>query len=174
MDAAKSHRLDHDEPMMDRSEEALVALRRILRATELSSRALAKKTGLTPSQLVLLQVLAKTGSSAPSFLSREISLSQGTVTAMIDKLSAKGLVETRRDTIDKRRRFVDITDAGRAALFDAPSIIQERFSKRFADLEEWEKAFLIAALERIAAMVDADELDAAPMLDVGALNKTME
>ena len=38
-------------------EDALVAIRRIMRVTEISSLSLAKKTKLTPTQMIVLQTL---------------------------------------------------------------------------------------------------------------------
>ena len=47
--------------MENRSNMALVALRRILRATELNSRQLAQHSELTASQILLLQYVAQHG-----------------------------------------------------------------------------------------------------------------
>lgn len=155
--------------MSTRLDSALIALRQILRATEISSRALAKSSGLTPSQLILLHVLAERDSVTPGVLAREVSLSQATVTALIDKLVARGLVARRKDTQDKRRVFVELSEAGRITLRDAPDYLQQRFEKRFDQLEDWEQSFLVAALERVASILDAEEIDAAPVLDVGGI-----
>ncbi|MGF1544190.1 MAG: MarR family winged helix-turn-helix transcriptional regulator [Parvularculaceae bacterium] len=156
--------------MTDRLEPALVALRQILRATEISSRALAKNCGLTPSQLILMQVIAKVGGATPSYLAREVSLSQATVTALIDKLVARGFVCRQRDGADKRRVNIELTNDGEATLRDAPNSLQKRFECGFSKLEDWEKSFLVAALERVAALLDADDLDAAPVLEMDPIN----
>ena len=155
--------------MSDRSEFALIALRQILRATEINSRALAKSSGLTPSQLILLQVLSKSGQETAGSIAKEVSLSQATVTTLIDKLEARGLVTRNRDPQDKRRVIVEMTNEGRSTLEDAPGSLQERFELRFKGLEDWEQSFLVAALERIALMLDAEDLDAAPVLDIGGI-----
>ena len=155
-----------------RTDAALIALRQILRATEISSRALAKQSGLTPSQLILMQVIARSGGQTPSSIAREVSLSQATVTALIDKLEARGLVGRRRDTADRRRIFVELTADGTRTLADAPSMLQQRFETRLSSLADWEQAFLVAALERIAVMLDAEDIDAAPLLDCGVIGGT--
>ncbi len=161
-------------PMTERLEPALIALRRILRATEISSRALAKNCGLRPSQLILMQIIANASAATPSFLAREVSLSQATVSALIDKLEARGLVRRRRDEADKRRVYVELTDLGAATLRDAPDSLQRRFEKGFANLPAWEQSYLVAALERTAALLDAEDIDAAPVLDVGAIGALTE
>jgi len=159
--------------MADRSEIALVALRKILRATELNARTLARAVGLTPTQLIILQLIDSLESPTPSLIAREASITQATVTSLIDKLERQGFVSRRRDELDKRRVLVAVTERGEAALADAPDILQDRFLGRFAQLKDWEQMTLIAALERIAAMLDAADIDAAPVLDVGAIDKSI-
>lgn len=161
--------------MSERLDLALIALRQILRATEISSRALAKACGLTPSQLIMLQVIEKEGGAAtPSLIAKELSLSQATVTALIDKLEARKIVRRNKDREDKRRVLVELTAQGRSTLNDAPSILQQRFERGFEKLESWEQSFLVAALERTAMLLDAEDIDAAPVLDVGAINTVAE
>lgn len=155
--------------MPSRLDHALIALRQILRATEISSRALAKQCGLTPSQLIIMELIAKAGGAAPSVLAKEISLSHATVTALIDKLEARNLLRRTPDKHDKRRIIVALTQEGATMLDTAPSILQQRFERGFEKLEEWEQSFLIAALERTVGLLDAEALDAAPVLDVGAI-----
>lgn len=157
--------------MTDRLDNALIALRQILRATEISSRALAKQCGLTPSQLILMEMIAKSGAATPSALSKDISLSHATVTALIDKLENRQLLKRSPDATDKRRIIVTLTKEGAATLESAPSILQQRFERGFGKLEEWEQSFLVAALERTATLLDAEDIDAAPVLDVGAIGE---
>ena len=64
-------------------DEILVALRRITRAIDLQSKRLLKTAGLTTSQLLVLQVIDDLGSPTPSSISREVVLSQATVTSLI-------------------------------------------------------------------------------------------
>jgi DNA-binding MarR family transcriptional regulator len=157
--------------MTRRIDHALIALRQILRATEISSRALAKQCGLTPSQLILMEMIAKSAGATPGVLAKEISLSQATVTALLDKLENRELLERTRNEVDKRRVTVKLTEQGASILENAPSILQPRFERGFEKLESWEQSFLVAALERTVMLLDAEELDAAPLLDVGAISE---
>ncbi len=155
----------------DRSETALVALRRILRATELNSRLLASRTGLTTSQLIMLQIVARHGQVLPSTLARAARLTQATVTSLVDKLERAGLVRRRRDTEDRRRIWVEVTESGRRTLANSPDLLHDRFRQRFQALEDWEQALLVAALERVAALLDAGAIDASPVLDIGDIDR---
>ena len=157
--------------MGQRRNDALIALRQILRATETNSRALAKASSLSPSQLITLQVILSAGEVTPSDLSREVSLSRGTITTLMRKLEMRGLVVRRNDVHDKRKQYFCLTEDGKEAIADAPLMLHQRFTRKFETLDAWEQASLVAALERVAAMLGADELDAAPILDVGDISK---
>ena len=157
--------------MNDRSNTALVALRRILRVTELNSRKLAHESELTTSQLLVLQHVSQQGSALPSAVAKSVALKQATVTVVVNKLEDAGLVTRRRDTDDRRRVWIELTDAGVAALENSPDLLQHRFVQGFENLEDWEQSMIIAALERVSALLDAEQVDAAPVLDVGDLDR---
>ncbi len=157
--------------MDNRSNQALIALRRILRVTELKSRELARRSDLTASQLLLLRYLGENGASLPSAIARSIDLKQATVTVLVNKLEDALLVTRRRDTEDRRRVWVELTDAGHAARERSPDLLQNRFEQEFERLEEWEQAMIVATLERVASLLDAEEIEAAPVLDVGELDR---
>ena len=151
--------------MSFRTEEALIALRQISRATASDSRKLAKESGLAVSQLLTLQEIARVGSISPSRLAEQVSLSRGTMTIMLRKLEALGMISRAADQHDKRSYFVTLSEKGNAALAGAPTLLHEVFSLRFARLENWEQAQIISALERVAMMLEADAIEAAPILD---------
>ena len=156
---------------MNDHDDILIALRRIIRAVDLHSKKLVKETGLTAPQLVVIQTLLRTGPLKPSALSREISLSQPTVTAILDRLERAGLVGRERSKEDRRAVLAALTDKGRAAAGSAPELLQSGFLSQFRELPTWEQHMLIAALQRISDLMDADSLDASPFLSAGEIEK---
>lgn len=152
-------------------EQVLVALRRVIRATDLHSKHLAKTTGLTSPQMLLLQAIHYEGEVTIGELANKISLSQATVTSILDRLGKRELVYRERSKEDKRKVHAYLTDQARDMLKDAPVPLQERFAAQFEDLQEWEKTMIISSLQRIAQMMDAQHVDAAPILDVGSLDR---
>lgn len=154
---------------MERHEEVLVALRRIIRAVDLHSRQLMQRTGLSGPQLVVMQVIGRGGSLSAGELARRASLSQATVTVILDRLEERKLVVRERSTQDRRRTLVGLTPAGAAALEASPTLLQEHFLDRFASMPDWEQHLIIASLQRVAHMMDAQHLDASPYLDPGEL-----
>jgi len=157
--------------MDNRSHTALVALRRILRVTELNSRKLAHQSELTASQILLMQFVARKQQALPSAIARAIELKQATITVLLNQLEDKGLVTRSRDTEDRRRVWVRLTDAGEIVLKRSPDLLQSRFERGFDELEDWEQSMIITALERIATLLDAEHVEAAPILDVGDLDR---
>lgn len=157
--------------MTMRSEDALIALRQIQRKTELASKRLASLAGLTPSQLLVMQILSERGEVSAGDVSKLTQLKHATITSLVDKLVARGLVERRRAESDRRRVWLTLLPEGQKAITSAPDLLQDRFYERFSALPDWHQSMLVSALERVAALLDAEELDAAPILDIGALDE---
>jgi DNA-binding MarR family transcriptional regulator len=154
-------------PLSHRAQSSLVALRRILRTTETTARSLSRATGLTPPQLMVLSTLSGADEATPTTIARAVGVSQATATALIDKLAQRGFVRRRRGETDRRQVWVSLTAEGRDAWEAAPDPLQVRFAERLDALPDWEQAMIVAALERVAALMDAAEDDAAPLLHVG-------
>jgi DNA-binding MarR family transcriptional regulator len=154
---------------MERHEEVLVALRRIIRAIDLQSKRLMQTSGLSGPQLMVMQAIERAGSVTAGNLARAVSLSQGTVTSILDRLEKKNLLRRVRSTEDKRKVVVFLSEEGKSALALAPTLLQENFINSFQRLEDWEQHLLISSLQRIAEMMDAQNLDAAPYLETHLL-----
>jgi len=148
----------------DLTEGVLVALRRIIRASDLRSRQLAKQTGLTTAQLIVLRAIARLGEVTTRTISLEVSLSPATVTTIMDRLSERGFIERYRSATDRRVVHTRLTRKGRGTLDVAPALLQEEFTQRFGDLPRAEQHKLVSALDQVARMMDAGELDCAPLL----------
>lgn len=157
--------------LMDAIEEVLISLRRVIRATDLHSRQLVKTAGLTAPQLLLLQTIRNLGQVTIGKLAREMSLSQATVTTILDRLEKRELAYRTRSEHDKRKVHAHLTEHGQRILEDAPTPLQEHFIQRFQKLDEWEQTMILSSLQRVAQMMDAQDLDASPVLDVGALDR---
>lgn len=156
---------------MDHIEEVLVSLRRVIRATDLHSKHLAKTTGLTAPQILLLQTIRNKGEVSIGELAHDMSLSQATVTTILDRLEKREFVYRERSKEDKRKVHAYLTDTGLEVLKDAPTPLQDQFAKQFNDLQEWEQTMIISSLQRVAQMMDAQHIDASPVLDVGVLDR---
>ncbi|MBF7075034.1 MarR family transcriptional regulator [Glaciecola sp. MH2013] len=154
---------------MEKYEELLVSLRKVIRAIDLYSKKLSKDSGLTSPQLLVMQEINQHDGAMVKDIASSINLSSATVTTILDRLESKQFVVRERSTVDKRKVAVHLTSVGQDVLESAPKPLQEHFIDRFEKLEEWEQTQLVATMQRVALMMDAEELDAAPMLEVGAI-----
>jgi DNA-binding MarR family transcriptional regulator len=157
----------------DTSDQVIIALRRVMRAVDLHSRALVESHGLTGPQALILKVL-RAGSLSAGMLATSVRLSQGTITDILNRLEQRGLVKRQRDTQDRRRVLVGLTPQGVALLERSPPLLQERFAQRFNQLLDWEQTQLLASLQRIASMMDAEDIDASPVLSSGSVRATAQ
>jgi DNA-binding MarR family transcriptional regulator len=144
------------------------------RAIDLHSRKLANTFGLTGPQLVCLRALRAVDHATPSALAKEVALSQGTVTGIIDRLAARQLVTRERNPNDRRLVTVAVTDAGRALVAQAPSPLQETFLRQLAALAPAEQQNIRATLERVVQMMGGEEIEAAAILSTSPAAQSTE
>ena len=154
---------------MDIQEDILIALRRITRAIDLHSRKVFKASGLTVPQLVILQALRKHGELSPSSIAKIASLSQATITNILNRLQQHGLIDRQRNEKDKRQFDVRLTKLGTERLAGAPELLQTGICREVDKLESWERLQLLASLQRTAELMDAEDIDAAPILEAGEI-----
>jgi DNA-binding MarR family transcriptional regulator len=159
---------------MNRVDEVLISLRRIIRATDLHSKHLVKTAGLTSAQLLLMRSVRDKGAVTIGELAEAIHLSQATVTTILDRLEGRHLISRNRSTADKRKIHIHLTEAGLKLLNNAPVPLQEHFIRKFDDMQDWEQTLVLSSLQRVAQMMDANGIDAASVLDVGSLDRDVE
>jgi DNA-binding MarR family transcriptional regulator len=150
-------------------DQIVASIRRIIRAIDLHSRHLVDRFHLTGPQLATLRAARKLGDPKIGDLARAVHLSQPTVSGILNRLEQGGLVLRERSEEDRRTVVIHVTAEGSRILDAAPSLLQERFRSEIARLEDWERHWLLAALERIAFMMDAEGIDAAPILETGPI-----
>lgn len=150
-----------------RCDEVLVALRRVIRAVGLHSRQLERSHGLTAPQALVLKTLIGLGEASVGTVAQQVSLSQATVTDILNRLESRKLVVRARSCKDRRRVIVSATEQAVTIMSRSPPLLQEAFVQRFLALEDWEQSLLISSLQRITALMGVTELDAAPVLMAG-------
>ncbi|MFN3163102.1 MAG: MarR family winged helix-turn-helix transcriptional regulator [Pseudohongiellaceae bacterium] len=155
-------------------EALLVALRQITRAIDLHSRQLLKETGLTTSQLLILDAITRQAVATPTSIARDIHLSQATVTNIVVRLEKNGLVERHRSGDDRRSVQLTLTAQGQGIIDAAPELLQADFLKQYRELQPWEANLLLSALQRLATMMHAEKLDVSPILALGELAEESE
>ncbi len=152
------------------SEQVLNTLRQIIRAIDIHSKYLSKNYGLTGPQLVAIREIALSPYITIGELARRVSLSQATVTTIVDRLEAKELVVRYRSEVDKRRVILQVTEKGQELLAAHPTFLQEEFVHKFEALEEWEKTLILSSIQRLAHMMRAADLERHPDIEAADLD----
>jgi len=150
--------------------QILQSLRRIFRAADLFSRRLVKQHRITAPQLMCLHRLAESDGLTVSGLSKAIYLSASTVVGILDRLERQGLVTRVRSVVDRRKVLIHATQAGRDLVLDAPSPLQQALETGLRALAIEEQRTLAESLDRLVGMLELDSLDAAPVLQTGAID----
>lgn len=149
----------------------LVAIRKIIQSIDLNSKSLIKRVGLTGPQLTILQEIINRGEVSVGEVAEAISLSQATVTGILERMENRGLLTRRRSEIDRRKVLVKGTDAGKHLLKTAPPLMQEVFLERFNGLQDWEQIMILSSLQRLASLMDTKAIQDTPILASGPINK---
>jgi MarR family transcriptional regulator, lower aerobic nicotinate degradation pathway regulator len=98
----------------------------------------------------MLAALEEFGPLSQADLGRSCGLDRSDVTAAVNDLQARGLLERRPDPHDRRRNTVLITDGGRAHLVQLERQVTAAQEKFLAPLSPVERSLLITLLTRLA------------------------
>jgi DNA-binding MarR family transcriptional regulator len=124
---------------------------RLARVVELSLG----EVDLSLSQFRLLVLLAGEPTVA-SKLAEYLAVSPPSVTAVVDGLVARGLVERRADSADRRRVEHALTEDGRALLERADDVVEARLLRGLGRLPRGEAAKATDGLRSWQKALDAD------------------
>jgi DNA-binding MarR family transcriptional regulator/GNAT superfamily N-acetyltransferase len=151
-------------PKQEILDDVLVSIRRIVRSIDLYSRKLIQTHRLTIPQVVLLREIQRHGRLTTGGLAKLASLSNATVTGIVDRLESRNLVRRIRSENDRRQVFIEIQPDGVEILRAMPPLLQENFVQKLQRLEKWEQAQILSSLARVASLMNADEMEASPIL----------
>jgi DNA-binding MarR family transcriptional regulator len=110
----------------------------------------ARIADLTPPQFAALARLRDIGETSQNQLGTLIAMDAATVKGVIDRLSARGLVELGKHDADKRRLMVRLTEEGRRVVEDLIPRAEQITAETLAPLSPREAATLVKLLARIA------------------------
>jgi len=112
---------------------------------------------ITLAQLRALQAIAKIGTPGTlnTSLARQIGVAAPSMTAMIDGLVDRGLVDRSIDPNNRRQVIILLTDDGKARLSALEQAITDRISEALAVLSGEQKELLLTALHDLERMLSA-------------------
>jgi DNA-binding MarR family transcriptional regulator len=150
----------------------LRTIRQIIRAVDIHSRKLNSEFKITAPQMICLYGLQREGRMTLSDLAENVNLGKSTVNGIVDRLEEKALLSRSRCTVDRRKVYLEITEQGVKLTESAPSLIQDRLAAALKKLPELEQAAIALSLERVAQLMEAEDLDASPNLLLNLPNES--
>lgn len=147
--------------------QILRTLRRILRRISQHSREIARESGLSVPQMLCMKAvddLQAEPEITVAMIADAVQLTPATVSRILDRLEQRGFVIRERRSKDRRRVCVTLSESGRNQLDDLPQPLNEAFLQRIQGLNPGERETLLSALTRVVELLDAEGIDASPLL----------
>ncbi len=136
--------LNNDRPV-DRS---MNAVRSIVRAFRVNTRAIELKMGISLAQLFVLQQLTERPADSLNELAERTATHQSSVSVVVRRLVERGFVSRASSPTDRRRIEIAVTPSGRALLEDAPTTIQTQLMTALRRFGSEDQRTLASLLER--------------------------
>ena len=111
------------------------------------------KINLTSAQIKLLTCFSDKDELTMTELSRNLSVSMPTMTAMVDRLVNSKMVERERGSIDRRVVKVRLTDAGEKILKKLTRIRRKEMEKVLMNLNKEEMKNYLTSIEVVAQLL---------------------
>jgi len=128
----------------------LDAIRGIVQALRESSRLAEGRVGLSGAQLFVLQQLAEAPAQSVNELAARTHTHQSSVSVVVARLVAEGLVRRAPAASDRRRVELTLTAKGRRAATGSPDLAQARLVEAIAGLVPARRRQLAASLGQVA------------------------
>jgi MarR family transcriptional regulator, lower aerobic nicotinate degradation pathway regulator len=130
---------------------ALFLLKKLGMAAKEQSMDQYEEAGLHPYHHAILALLDEGSRETQGAIAEALGYDKGQLVGLLDELEGDGLVERRRDTVDRRRQTVTITPAGRKTLERLRGLSAEIEDDFLAPLSASERKELHGLLLRVAS-----------------------
>jgi DNA-binding MarR family transcriptional regulator len=111
----------------------------------------AETTGMSRAQWHVLARVSRTEGVNQAMLADQIGVEPITISRMIDRLEALGLIERRPDPADRRARLLYTTEAARPGLAEMKTVVRSLFGEAFGNIDDEEREIFGRLLSRVHA-----------------------
>jgi DNA-binding MarR family transcriptional regulator len=139
-------------------------IRAVVRALRLNTRAIEKQLGISLAQLWVLQLLAEKPAESLNDLAVATATHQSSVSVVVRRLVERGFATRTTAHKDKRRVRIELTDAGRSLLGNAPPTVQVSLIGGLRRLAPERRDQLATLMRDWLAASGLDMTNAPPML----------
>lgn len=146
----------HTSAESDSIGRSMNAVRSIVRALRINTRAIELKMGISLAQLFVLQQLSEKPADSLNELADRTATHQSSVSVVVRRLVERGYVTRTASPADKRRIEIAVTQSGRDLLAGAPMTIQTQLVNALREMPREDQNTLADLLERwlISAKID--------------------
>lgn len=142
----------------DEATTVMIALRRIVRFLRLADREVEAACDVSAAQLFVLHVLLDSPAASLSEIAARTLTDQSSVSTVVARLVARGLVRRTASKTDRRRAELRLTPAGQRMVDRAPRVPQAQMIAALRALPPGKQAELARALETLATLFGANEV----------------
>lgn len=91
----------------------MLALRELVQVAQRTPAAMARRAGLSHSELQVLELVSE-GATSPAELSRAVGVTSAAMSGIVDRLESRGHASRAPHPQDGRRTVIEISESGRA------------------------------------------------------------
>lgn len=113
-----------------------------------------KDTGLTVPQIMIVQLLFQYEKLKVSELSNKMSLTNSTVSGIIDRLEKMDIATRRRSKEDRRIVYIELSNKGKELIGDFKDIINDYFNRTFDHASEEELDTILTGINTLKKVLD--------------------
>jgi MarR family transcriptional regulator, organic hydroperoxide resistance regulator len=112
--------------------------------------------GVTAQQRLVIRCVGKYPGIGPGQLASLLRVDPGTVSAALNRLESKGLLERRRDPRDRRRTTLGLTAEGRALDGPTDGTVEAALGQLLEEAAPEDVASTVRVLEQLTGLVEAE------------------
>lgn len=138
--------------------EIINNIRRVFQVFNDYSKKAKRETGLTGPQLWAIKMIAENAPVKVSDLARLMFVQPATVVGILDRLEGKGLAERSRSREDRRVVTIELTEAGKDLVNQAPEVVQGHLVKGLETLPAHRLLLIEDSMEQLVTILGAREM----------------
>ncbi len=126
--------MDTNTLLVEDTRKIMDLIRIIVRSLRLSTKEYEQSCGLNGAQIFLMQQIPASGGISVNDLAERTYTHQSTVSQLLTRLTALGLVSRSRSKEDRRRQNIVLSSKGKKVLKDTPRTAQEELAAAIQEL----------------------------------------
>jgi DNA-binding MarR family transcriptional regulator len=135
----------------------LTLVKRIMSVVKQNFESDFKKMGVTQSQILVMRVLNLRGDMKVSDISKELDLSNSTVSGIIDRLVEKKIVQRKRSEEDRRIVMISLADEYRQPVKKGLNAFAQKMRKALSTMTEEDVDSIIRGLEKLEKILEESQ-----------------